>query len=237
MKKAILGCLVSAVLSLSLAASAMAEGLRVSPVVLDIPAPGAAAILTLRNDGRQAITVQTRSFRWQQSSGQESLQRSRDVVVSPPSVRLPPGASQAIRVVRVKKSPVADEEAYRIFINEVPDQSRRRAGAVAFATELRIPVFFTAQGARSAEVAWGLSTSGGATYLVASNRGDTRLRLADVELLGASGAATRQTGLLGYVLGGAEMRWPVAPAGRLGNGARLKANTNLGTLDARVSGR
>lgn len=237
MKHAILSRIFSAVVALSVSGPVTAEGLRVSPVVLDIPAPGAAAILTLRNDGREAITVQTRSFRWQQSGGKESLQRSRDVVVSPPSVRLPPGASQAVRVVRVKKSAVHGEEAYRVFINEVPDQSRRRAGVVAFATEMRIPVFFTAQGARSAEVAWGLSTSGRATYLIASNRGDTRLRLADVELIGSSGAKIRQPGLLGYVLGGTEMRWPIAPAGRLGSGAKLKAKTNLGTLDAQVSGR
>lgn len=237
MKKALFRGLFGAALALCLMEPAAAEGLRVSPVTLDIPAPGAAAVLTLRNEGREAITIQTRSFLWQQSGGQETLQRSRDVVVSPPSVRLAPGASQAIRVVRVKKSAVKGEEAYRIVINEVPDQSRRRAGAVSFATEMRIPVFFTARGARTPEIAWGLSNSGNATYLVARNKGDTRLRLADLDLTGASGAKVRQNGLFGYVLGGSEMRWPVAPAGRFGNGAKLKAKTNLGTLDARVSGR
>lgn len=216
---------------------AAAEGLRVSPVMLEVPAPGAATTLTLRNEGRETITVQARAFRWTQSGGQEQLRRGGEVVVSPPATRLPPGATQTIRVVRTAKSPVKGEEAWRIIINEVPDQSRRRSGAVAFATELRIPVFFTGRGARGPEVAWSLRNSGGATFLVAQNRGDTRLRLADLRLTGASGASVSRPGLVGYVLGGSTMQWPVAQAGRLGGGARLRAATNLGALDARIPAR
>lgn len=229
--------LLAAAVALALPGAAVAEGLRVSPVSLDIPAPGAAATLTLRNEGRQPITVQARSFRWTQSGGQEQLRRSGDVVISPPATRLPPGATQTIRVVRTAKSPIKGEEAYRVVINEVPDQGRRRNGSVALATELRIPVFFTARGARNPEVAWSLRNAGGATYLVGQNRGDTRLRLADLRLSGASGASVKRPGLMGYVLGGATMQWPVAPAGRLGGGASLKAATNFGALDARVPAR
>lgn len=229
--------LIAASLALALPTPAWAEGLRVSPVLLEVPAPGAATTLTLRNEGRETITVQARSFRWTQAGGQEQLRRTNDVVVSPPATRLPPGATQTIRVVRTAKSAVRGEEAYRVIINEVPDQGRRRSGSVAFATELRIPVFFVGRGARNPEVAWALRNSGGATVLVAQNRGDTRLRLADLRLTGATGASVSRPGLVGYVLGGSTMQWPVAPAGRLGGGARLKAATNLGTLDAQVPAR
>lgn len=229
--------LLAAALTLGAPLAAGAEGLRVSPVTLEVAAPGAATTLTLRNDGRQTITIQARSFRWVQSGGRETLQRTSDVVVSPPATRLAPGATQTIRVVRTARSAIRGEEAYRVVINEVPDQSRRQSGAVAFATELRIPVFFVGAGARAADVGWSLRNSGGATWLVAQNRGDSRLRLADLRLSGAGGATVKRPGLVGYVLGGAVMQWPVAPAGRLGGTARLKAMTNLGELDARVSGR
>lgn len=229
--------LLAASMALALSGLAAAEGLRVSPVLLEVPAPGAAATLTLRNEGRETITVQARAFRWTQAGGQEQLRRSGEVVVSPPATRLPPGATQTIRVVRTVKSAVRGEEAWRVVLNEVPDQGRRRSGAVAFATELRIPVFFIGGGARNPDVAWALRSSRGATFLVAQNRGDTRLRLADLRLSGASGASVSRPGLMGYVLGGSTMQWPVAPAGRLGGGARLKAATNLGTLDAQVPAR
>lgn len=223
-------------ISLALVLPATAEGLRVAPVTLEVLAPGAATTLTLRNEGRSNLTVQARSFRWQQSGGRETLRRTSEVVVSPPSVRLAPGASQTIRVVRTSKAPINGEEAYRIVINEVPDQSRGRSGAVAFATELRIPVFFVERGARSADVAWSLQSAGGVTSLVAENRGDMRLRLADLRLSGSAGTTQRE-GLVGYVLGGSSMTWPMARAGRFAGGTRLRATTNLGALDVQVNAR
>lgn len=227
--------LVAAAITFASTLPMQAQSLRVSPVTLDVQAPGAATSLTIRNEGRDTMTVQARSFRWTQQGGKESLQRTGDVVVSPPAVRLPPGATQIIRVVRTSKAPVRGEEAYRIIINEVPDQARRRGGAVNFATELRIPVFFSGRGASNPAVAWSLRNAGNATYLVAQNQGDTRLRLADLTLAGASGASVSHPGLVGYVLGGATMQWPVAAAGRLGAGARMKAQTNLGAVDAGIA--
>lgn len=229
--------LLAAALAMTWPAAVAAQGLRVSPVLLDVPAPGAATTLVLRNEGAEAITVQSRVFRWTQQGGDEALQRTSDVVISPPAVRLAPGATQTIRVVRTSRSPVRGEEAYRVILNEVPDQARRRSGAVAFATELRIPAFFIGQGARGPDVVWSLQNAGNATYLVARNQGDSRLRLADLRLTGASGATVSHPGLVGYVLGGSSMQWQVASSGRLGSGATLSAATNLGLLDVSVAAR
>lgn len=222
-------------MALILPAPMLAEGLRVSPVVLEVPSPGSATTLTLKNEGKAPLTVQARVFRWTQQQGSERLERTSDVVVSPPAVQLAPGATQTVRVVRTAGAPVRGEEAYRVVINEVSDQYRRGAGAVAFATELRIPVFFAAADVRMPDVSWALRQSGNATWLVAVNRGDSRLRLADLQLKGASGAKVAHQGLPGYVLGGASMQWPIAPAGRLGASARLTVVTNVGSLDTGVA--
>lgn len=229
--------LATALMSLALCTGAGAQGLRVSPVLLEVTAPGAATTMTLRNEGSRPITVQARVFRWTQPGSGDSLQRSTDVVVSPPAVQLAPGATQTIRVVRTARTPVRGEEAYRVVLNEVPDQSRRQAGAVAFATELRIPAFFTEPSARSADMRWSLHQAGGRVHLVARNTGDSRLRLADVTLGAPGGASVTHSGLMGYVLGGSTMQWPIAPAGQLGATARLTATTNLGRLSVDVATR
>lgn len=234
MRHLILSGLAAVLISLVQSTDVAAQGLRVSPVLLEVPAPGAATTMTLHNDGRQPITVQSRVFRWSQADGRETLERSAEVVVSPPAIQLAPGATQTIRVVRTARSGVQGEEAYRVVLNEIPDQSRRQAGAVAFAAELRIPVFFMAPSIRSADVRWSLRQSGGMTHLVAQNTGDSRLRIADVTLTSGNGSAVSHSGLLGYVLGGSSMQWPMAPAARLGSQARLSAATNLGTLDVDV---
>lgn len=234
MKISYLGAILAAALALAPLSEGRAQGLRVSPVVLDVPAPGATATLTLRNEGRGPVTIQSRSFRWRQNGGRETLERTSDLVVSPPATRLPPGASQTIRVVRTAKTPLRSEEAYRVIINEIPDQSRRQGGAVAFTTELRIPVFFTPQGARNAAVSWSLQRHGRTDYLVGRNRGEVRLRLSDITLTGTGGTVVRRPGLVGYVLGGSTVQWPIASAGTLGTGARLRGRGSLGGIDERL---
>lgn len=229
--------LAAILVALILPAHTLAEGLRVTPVLIEVVAPGSASVMTLRNEGRTPMTVQARVYRWTQQGGTERLERTTDVVVSPPAVQLAPGATQTVRVLRTARTAPRGEEAYRVVVNEVPDQSRRQSGAVAFATELRIPAFFGAANLRMPEVAWTLQQSGNATWLTAVNRGDSRLRLSDLQLRGATGAKVTHPGLLGYVLGGTTMQWPVAAAGSLGATARMTASTNVGPVDVGVAAR
>jgi len=229
-------------LSLVAALSAMAwgmahaEGLRVAPTSLDIPAPGATETLTLRNGGDAPIVVQARVFRWVQEGGSERYVPTREVVVSPPMTQLAPGATQTVRIIRTAKTRVNDEEAYRVFIDEIPDRSRLRPGQVAFATRLRIPVFFTARGATRADVRWSIRRQGGAAVLTARNAGQSRLKLADLRLLRNGRTVYRQDGLFGYVLGGSEMRW-VLKQGVGGGRLELRAETNQGAIRTDVAGR
>lgn len=225
--------IVAALLVLVLPAVAVAEGLRVSPVSLEVTAPGATTNLTLRNEGREAITVQARVFRWIQRDGRESLERTQEVVVSPPMTRLAPGTAQTIRVVRTGKSPVKGEEAYRIIIDEVPDRNATRGGTVAFATELRIPVFFVSPKASLPAVSWSLRETGNGIVLQARNRGEMRLRVADLRLGQGGKVVLRRNGLLGYVLGGSVMQWNLDGAARGIN--RLAAMTNIGVVSAAVA--
>lgn len=218
--------------------AARAEGLRVSPVTLEVEAPGATASLALRNDGSQPITIQTRVYRWVQEGGVERYEPTRAVVVSPPMTRLAPGAKQSVRVVRTDKSHVTGEEAYRVFVDEVPDMSLNKAGTVAFVTRLRIPVFFVAADAHLPKVRWSLTRASGQAVLEAQNTGDVRLRLADLELVQGGNTVDRHEGLFGYVLGGASMRFPLGSASKFHNGPlSLQATTSRGPLNATVTQR
>ncbi|ATX64548.1 fimbrial biogenesis chaperone [Roseinatronobacter bogoriensis] len=224
--------------ALLIPALARADGLRVSPVTLAVTAPGAATTLTLRNDGRDLKTVQARVFRWTEHNGRERMEVTNDVVVSPPMTQLRPGAEQTLRVVRTSTAPVRGEEAYRIYIDEVPDRTRLQAGQVAFVTRLRIPAFFTDPRATPPQVGFSLVRSGGTTFLEARNTGDVRLRLGNVRLTRGNNVIVRRDGLMGYALGNSTMRWPVGAASQIGNAnVNLAASTSLGTLNAPVSSR
>ena len=216
-------------------AFAFADGLRVTPVRLEVTAPQAATVLTLKNEGRQSITVQSRIFSWRQSKGRERLERTSTVVASPPMVRIAPGAEQTVRIVRTSKSRIRGEEAYRLYIDEVPDRARVGSGVVNIVTRLRIPVFFSHPGSRRDAVRWSIRQRGGRSVLIAQNTGDTYLRVQDMTLQKGGITVYRHKGLLGYVLGRGTMEWPVQAT--LRGPMKLNANTNRGKQVASVGAR
>lgn len=216
--------------------AAHAASLRVSPTNLDMVAPGSAGVLTLTNEAKRPINVQVRVFRWTQANGIERLEPTNDVVVSPPSTRLAGGKDYTIRVVRVSRKPVAAEESYRVVVDELPDPSRRQAGTVVLVVRYSIPVFFRDQNAAPPKVVWGVSRAKGSLMLTARNTGDMRLRLAEVQLTQGGQVLGKREGLVGYVLGGARMQWPIGTGKSISSGrVGLKALSEAGPVNADVA--
>lgn len=216
--------------------TALPEGIRVSPTTLEVTAPGAATGLTIVNQGRENITIQARVFRWTQQNGREEYVPTQDVVVSPPMTQLPPGTQQLLRVVRVSGGVARGEESYRIYIDQIPDRANGQGGTVSFTSRLRIPVFFTDPSARAPQVEWSVLHNGNQAVLQARNVGDTRLRIADLQVLTGNRALVRQNGLFGYVLGGSVMQWSFGGGTQLAQGSlSLRAMTNAGSLNAPIT--
>lgn len=215
---------------------AAAVSLRVAPTTVELIAPDSAAVLNLRNDAKRSINVQIRVFRWSQEGGVEQLQPTSDVVASPPAAELGPNADYVVRVVRVSKTPVQAEESYRIVVDELPDPSRRKAGTVSLVVRHSIPVFFRNADASGPQVSWSLTAKGGSLMLTARNRGDSRLRLSDLALSQGGKRVGGRKGLVGYVLGGAIMQWPIPRTKQLSGGSMtLSAQSHAGPFDAEVA--
>ncbi|UGX87085.1 fimbrial biogenesis chaperone [Phyllobacterium meliloti] len=216
--------------------TANAASLRVAPTSLDLTAPGSAAVLTLTNQAKRPINVQVRVFRWTQVNGVEQLEPTSDVVASPPSTVLTGNKDYLVRVIRVSKKPVAGEESYRVIVDELPDPSRRKGGTVTLVMRYSIPVFFKDADASAPKVAWTIKRSGGGLVLAARNNGDSRLRLSDVQLMQGGREIGTRKGLVGYVLGGASMQWPVGGGKAVSAGSiALKAQSDAGPLDVNVA--
>ncbi|KSV64859.1 hypothetical protein N185_34295 [Sinorhizobium sp. GW3] len=202
---------------------------------MELVAPNSTDTINLSNDAKHPINVQVRVFRWTQKDGVESLVPSSDVVASPPATRLAPGADYVIRIVRISQRPIDGEESYRIVVDELPDPARQKKGTVALIVRHLIPVFFKTSDASSPNVAWSLKRSKSGLVLSARNTGQARLRIADLTLANGSRTVVQRKGLLGYVLGGALMSWPIsaaqAPAAAQ---MTLKADSDFGPVNARV---
>lgn len=219
------------------ASSASAASLQVSPVLLEVTAPGATATVTLRNNGTRPIVTQVRVFRWIQEAGQERLEPTEDVVASPPAVELRPAQDYIIRVVRVTKSPVQGEEAYRLFLDELPEPPKHQR-TVIFVVRHVIPLLFDALDTSLPDVKWQVTQNRRSISLNAENRGDRRFRLASVKISdGAGKNVSFGQGLVGYALGRSSMSWTVAtPTSGFRPGAKvtITGQTEEGPFDAQA---
>jgi fimbrial chaperone protein len=212
---------------------ASASTLQVTPVTIEVPAPGAVSSVTLANPGTDLVNAQVRVFRWLQVDGKEELVETHDVVASPPAVRLQPGKKSVIRVVRVNKAPTTAEETYRLIVDEVPKPPKAGEAGVGFSVRYSIPVFFTTPGA-TANLSWEAVISGGVLVLKASNSGGHHVRLAALSIANDKSKTIHVSdGLAGYVLGQSSHLWIVkAKSMRVGSTIRITAQGDDGPIEA-----
>lgn len=230
-----LTCIAAITLFILSAQTATAASLRVAPTNLELIAPDSAAVLNLMNDGAHPINVQVRVFKWRQVNGVEQLEPTTDVVASPPSTKMSANGEYVLRIVRATKKPVQSEEAYRVVVDELPDASRAKAGTVTLVMRHSIPVFFRNADAKAPEVSWSLIRKGGSLYLAGQNSGASRFRLSNVSITQGGAKIGGRSGLVGYVLGGATMQWPLGRAKSLSGGtATLQGQSDFGPFDANI---
>ena len=221
----------TALLALAFAhALASASGLQVSPVTLTLQASQNADGLWLSNTGDGVVHAQVRVYHWTQENGVEKLTPSRELLVSPPMVQLAAADRQLIRVIRTGVPAGTVEGSYRVIIDELPVEVKEKKG-LQLVLRYSVPIFIAAAGAQSPEpqLTWSLRSDGGQAVLEVANSGGMHAQLADLEFVDNAGRRTPvHAGLMGYVLPGARMRWPLKTS--------AQAFAAGGVLDTKING-
>lgn len=219
-----------AFLLLALAAPCSAATVVIWPIDPVIAAGERATALWIENKGNAPVTLQVRTLHWTQENGEDRHVDQDRIVASPPIATVAPGQRQLVRILR---RDVADtgsgEQSYRLLIDELPpaiDTKGAEAGPRAqLAVQMRysIPLFVHAGASASAQpvLAARILLSEGRRYLVVTNSGARHARLVDLR----GGRTPLLPGLIGYVLPGQTMRWPLPDAA-----------ADLGKLTVNVNG-
>lgn len=200
------------------------------PVNPVIEAERQAGALWLENPGKTPVTLQVRIYAWAQADGKNAYAEQTGVVGTPPIVTIAPGEKQIVRLTRTTPPPTGYEAPYRIVIDEIPlDTGAATAGAaVAFRMRYSLPLFVLGEAAPKKDskappplpaLAWRSIGTGGDRQIEIHNTGPIHARLTDA----AVGNTPLAAGLLGYVLPGQTMRWPLPPGS---DGAELIASVN-----------
>ncbi len=219
-----------------------ASSLLIWPINPRIEAGQKAVALWLENRGPQPVSLQVRVLAWRQEQFDDRLEAQRLVVGSPPVATIAPGKRQMVRLISMQPAMPGSEQAYRVLVDEMllPGREADALSGVNFQMRYSVPLFVFGAGAvldtgerpvRSElrpvrpELSYRLETVGGRRYLTLHNQGTAHARLAQVRLRHGERELPLAAGLLGYVLPGAWMQWPL-PASAPSDGFTLEALVN-----------
>lgn len=229
--------------ALAVIPQAQAAVMQVSPVRIDFEPVQSAQALLVFNNGQRDLEAQVRIMQWSQQNGENRLVPASDIVASPAIMRVSPGKRQTVRLIRLQPAAPARELSYRVILDELP---RKDAASNHVNVLLRysIPLFIepheqAMQAPAQEDPAVAATTDlshvrsqvvrgqDGRAQLRMSNNGDHVLRISSISTL-ASGGQSRVlvNGLVGYVLPGSQMSWPLNTAYPLSPGVTLKARFN-----------
>ncbi len=220
-------------------AEAGAGSFQVNPIRVDMAKGATTAAITVRNDGEDAIVVQSSVVAWSQDNGQEVYAPTTEALVTPPIMTVPPGGEQIVRV-GLRRTPDPQRElTYRLYLQEVPPPPKPGFTGLQVALRVGLPVFVApvAPGIRRLE--WSAEIRpDGTIVLAAQNTGNAHVQVTDFQL-GLPGGAepVAHESSLAYVLAGQRRQWTLsAPADRVKSARelRLKAFTDAGEIDTAV---
>jgi fimbrial chaperone protein len=122
--------------------AATAANFTVTPTEVNLSTSATSALVTLRNVSKLPLRFEVTLVRWSEDEhGTMALNPSSDVTFFPRLVELAGGTSRNIRI-GINAGMARDvEQSFRLFVEELPDQSTPTANAVALRTKLGIPVF------------------------------------------------------------------------------------------------
>jgi len=210
---------------------ALAGAFSVAPLGAELSAKTKAASFTVTNGGKQPLSFQVAVRKWTQDAKGNDVYEdtSKDLVVFPRQFEVAAGAKRIVRV-GIEGAPPASEEAYRVFIEELPpaaSASQGRTGTVAVVGRFALPVFIVPAGAKGRLAIESAAAKGGNYSVKLSNGGASRVRLANL----AAGAKDTEATLTNpYLLPGAgrEVSGPLGAACKPGATVKVVATADGG---------
>jgi fimbrial chaperone protein len=181
--------LLAAAGAIALGGRPRAANLEISPVFVELGKRTPSATVTVRNGGATPVRYQVSAMAWTEAvAGEPKLTPATDLAAFPPLFALGPGEERKIRV-GATVPPGAEERAWRLFVEELPEPTEAKGGAqIAIRTRFALAVF-QAPVTPKPLLVLSLNFAGGKVMATLRNAGNVHVRptLAAVTFLGAPG--------------------------------------------------
>ncbi|HUA89201.1 MAG TPA: fimbria/pilus periplasmic chaperone [Steroidobacteraceae bacterium] len=198
------------------AGPALAGSFSVSPIRLELSPRRPAAILTVRNEEDGALVVQALPYAWSQPRGEDQLEETRRLIVTPAIFTLAPHGEQILRIAAPGGADGSQELPFRIVLSEIPGPAPLGFSGLRVALRISLPAFVKPQAPAAAQLAWSYALrADGMLEVRARNSGTGHVQVEGFEIASADRALLLHTGAARYVLPGAAATWEIPGAPHL----------------------
>jgi fimbrial chaperone protein len=193
--------------------AAHASSFNISPIRAELSGAHRTEVLTLRNAEDAPVVVEVQVVQWSQEHGEEQLQDTRDVLVTPPVMQIAGNSEQIVRVALRRDADVSRELTYRVIFQEVPQAAPADFTGLRVALRLSVPLFVApAQAHAKSDMAWEAHwLQDGDLEVAATNRGSGHLQVIDFDVDLAGAGVSLHGNTAKYVLPGSRMVWTLKP--------------------------
>lgn len=225
-------------------AAATANGLTISPVVVEINAPRQVVSVTVRNGTARPMTLQSQTRLWRQVNGVDRHEPSEDLLVVPAIAQIQPNASQVFRITLRRPVAAPLERTYRLVLDDITDEQQPSdRAAVSFKFSHNLPVMVAPMGKVTHSVHWSPcedkpgAAAGALACVRVLNTGNRRVKVQSLEVSGEGWRQTLPLKAGENVLAGASREWHVPrPSAQAGAVQQVQVFTAQGaTLRAEAA--
>lgn len=158
---------------------------RVIPIRLDFDQKTRSGVVTLSNDGEEAISFTVDASEWSQDkTGQDSYTPTKDLVFFPKAVTVPAKQERVVRT-GIKVPAISQEKTYRLFIKETAAPRKTEGTAVAIAIQFGVPIFAKPVNEEVKGVITStISSNGQQAEITVANGGNVHFRISTITLSG-----------------------------------------------------
>ena len=162
---------------------------KISPIRLNLSIDTPIGVLNVSNPGVEPLLLHLDVQAWDHVTGSDRFLDTRDLLLNPMIFELAPGQQQLVRIGLTRPAGGEREQAYRLFIREVPQLAQRKKRQITTVLHISLPVFVAPRETGAPDLSWRLERLGttGLTLWI-ENRGKLHAEVSSIALTGGSGA-------------------------------------------------
>lgn len=196
----------------SVPSAALAGNFSVSPLRVEMKGSHRLEVLTITNADDAPLSIQVELKAWSQQSGEEQLDDTHELLVTPPIFKMGPHGQQVVRIALRRDADPTRELDYRVLLTEIPPPPSKDFSGMQVALRLSLPIFVAPAVAEHSELNWSAQwQADGTVQVTANNSGNAHTRVTDFDVQFGSADRTTHVGVTRYVLPQSSVSWLVKP--------------------------